>query len=56
LKLVVVGMGYFGIPSAALFADVDGVQVSGVQRRTKRFGWKIDYLNEGDEPGRVANA
>ncbi len=57
MKLVVVGMGYVGIPSAALFADVDGVTVTGVQRRTKRSGWKIDYLNdgkcpiEGDEPG-----
>ena len=50
-------MGYVGIPSAALFADVDGVEVVGVQRRSKRSGWKIDYLNEGknpiagDEPG-----
>ncbi len=33
------------------------LHVTGVQRRTKRSGWKIDYLNdgkcpiEGDEPG-----
>jgi UDP-N-acetyl-D-mannosaminuronic acid dehydrogenase len=57
LKLVVVGMGYVGIPSAVLFADVDGLDVIGLQRRSKRSGWKIEYLNngqcpiEGDEPG-----
>jgi UDP-N-acetyl-D-mannosaminuronic acid dehydrogenase len=57
LRLVVVGMGYVGIPSAALFADVEGIDVVGVQRRSDRSGWKIDYLNqgkcpiEGDEPG-----
>ena len=56
-KIVVVGMGYVGIPAAALFADVEGYKVVGVQRRSKRSGWKIDWLNEGknpiggDEPG-----
>ena len=56
-KLVVVGMGYVGIPAAALFADVDGFTVVGIQRRSKRSGWKIDWLNAGknpiggDEPG-----
>ena len=55
--IVVVGMGYAGIPSAALFADVPGFQVVGVQRRSPRSGWKIEALNagkspfEGDEPG-----
>jgi UDP-N-acetyl-D-mannosaminuronic acid dehydrogenase len=50
-------MGYVGIPSAALFADVEGINVTGIQRRTRRSGWKIDRLNqgkcpiEGDEPG-----
>jgi len=50
-------MGYVGIPAAALFANVEGFNVIGVQRRSKRSGWKIDYLNagkcpiEGDEPG-----
>ena len=50
-------MGYVGIPSAALFSDVPGFTVIGVQRRTRRSGWKIDCLNqgrcpiEGDEPG-----
>ena len=56
-KIVVIGMGYVGIPIAALFADVPGFTVVGVQRRSKRSGWKIDWLNEGknpiggDEPG-----
>jgi len=56
-KVVVVGMGYVGIPAAALFADVEGFTVIGIQRRSKRSGWKIDWLNQGknpiggDEPG-----
>ncbi len=57
MEMVVIGMGYVGIPTAALFADVEGFNVIGVQRRSKRSGWKIDYLNAGkcpiggDEPG-----
>jgi UDP-N-acetyl-D-mannosaminuronic acid dehydrogenase len=57
LKVVVIGMGYVGIPMAALLADVEGFSVVGVQRRSSRSGWKIDYLNAGkspiggDEPG-----
>jgi len=56
-KITVIGMGYVGIPCAALLADVDGFQVTGLQRRSKRSGWKIDQLNsgkspfEGNEPG-----
>jgi len=56
-KIVVVGMGYVGIPCAALLADVDEFEVIGVQRRSKRSGWKIEYINKGkcpiggDEPG-----
>ncbi|MFX1445305.1 MAG: nucleotide sugar dehydrogenase, partial [Promethearchaeota archaeon] len=56
-KIVVIGMGYVGIPMAALLADVDDFYVTGIQRRSQRSGWKIDYLNagknpfEGDEPG-----
>jgi UDP-N-acetyl-D-mannosaminuronic acid dehydrogenase len=56
-KIAVVGMGYVGIPVAALLADVPGFEVVGVQRRSKRSGWKIEWLNEGknpiggDEPG-----
>ena len=49
-KIVVVGMGYVGIPAAALLADVDDYSVVGIQRRSKRSGWKIDWLNEGKNP------
>jgi len=49
-KIVVVGMGYVGIPAAALLADVEGFNVVGIQRRSKRSGWKIDWLNEGKNP------
>ncbi len=57
LDIVVIGMGYTGIPVAAMLANVEGFNVIGVQRRSKRSGWKIDYLNagkcpiKGDEPG-----
>jgi len=57
MEIAVIGMGYVGIPSAAMFADVDGFRVIGIQRRSKRSGWKIDWLNAGkcpiagDEPG-----
>lgn len=43
-------MGYVGIPAAALFADVDGFEVTGLQRRSKRSGWRIEFLNEGKNP------
>ena len=49
-KIVVIGMGYVGIPAAALFADVEGCNVVGIQRRSKRSGWKIDWLNNGKNP------
>jgi UDP-N-acetyl-D-mannosaminuronic acid dehydrogenase len=57
MNITVVGMGYVGIPVAALFADVPDLFVTGIQRRTSRSGWKIDHLNQGlnpiggDEPG-----
>jgi UDP-N-acetyl-D-mannosaminuronic acid dehydrogenase len=57
LNIVVIGMGYVGIPCAVLLADVPGFNVVGVQRRSERSGWKIKCLNggqcpfEGDEPG-----
>lgn len=56
-RITVIGMGYVGIPIAALFADVPAFEVVGVQRRSKRSGWKIEWLNSGknpiggDEPG-----
>ncbi len=43
-------MGYVGVPVAALFADVPGFQVTGLQRRSKRSGWKIEALNQGVNP------
>lgn len=48
--IVVIGMGYVGIPCAALLADVAGHKVIGVQRRSERSGWKIDALNQGKSP------
>jgi UDP-N-acetyl-D-mannosaminuronic acid dehydrogenase len=42
-------MGYVGIPAAVLFANA-GYDVVGIQRRSKRSGWKIDWLNEGRCP------
>jgi len=56
-KIAVIGMGYVGVPVAALLADQQGLDVTGIQRRSQRSGWKIDVLNsgkspfEGDEPG-----
>ena len=56
-NIVVIGMGYVGIPTAVLLADVDDFYVTGIQRRSQRSSWKIDWLNkgknpfEGDEPG-----
>ena len=48
-KIAVIGMGYVGIPAAVLLADA-GHDVTGIQRRSKRSGWKIDLLNEGGCP------
>jgi UDP-N-acetyl-D-mannosaminuronic acid dehydrogenase len=48
-KIAVIGMGYVGIPAAALLAKA-GYDVTGIQRRSKRSGWKIDWLNEGRCP------
>ena len=56
-NVVVIGMGYVGIPMAVLLADVDDFYVTGIQRRSQRSGWKIEWLNQGknpykgDEPG-----
>jgi UDP-N-acetyl-D-mannosaminuronic acid dehydrogenase len=49
-KIAVIGMGYVGIPAAALLADVEGFHVTGIQRRSKRSGWKIEALNKGECP------
>ena len=49
-RICVIGMGYVGIPVAALLADQKGVDVTGIQRRSQRSGWKIDVLNAGKSP------
>lgn len=47
----VVGMGYVGIPSAALFADTPGYdKVYGFQRDSPTSGYKIEMLNRGECP------
>jgi UDP-N-acetyl-D-mannosaminuronic acid dehydrogenase len=48
-KIAVIGMGYVGIPAAVLLADA-GYKVTGIQRRSARSGWKIDWLKEGKCP------
>jgi UDP-N-acetyl-D-mannosaminuronic acid dehydrogenase len=49
-NIVVIGMGYVGIPMAVLLADVDDFYVTGIQRKSQRSGWKIDWLNQGKNP------
>jgi UDP-N-acetyl-D-mannosaminuronic acid dehydrogenase len=48
-RIAVIGMGYVGIPAAVLLADA-GYRVTGIQRRSERSGWKIDWLNQGRCP------
>jgi UDP-N-acetyl-D-mannosaminuronic acid dehydrogenase len=48
-NIAVIGMGYVGIPEAAVFAET-GVKVTGIQRRSPRSGWKIEHLNQGKSP------
>jgi UDP-N-acetyl-D-mannosaminuronic acid dehydrogenase len=50
-KIGVLGMGYVGIPAAALFADVPHVEtVYGFQRDSPSSGYKIAMLNRGESP------
>lgn len=47
----VIGMGYVGIPAAALFANLDCFDsVLGFQRDSPSSGFKIDMLNAGESP------
>ncbi|KAF5084142.1 UDP-N-acetyl-D-mannosamine dehydrogenase [anaerobic digester metagenome] len=47
----VIGMGYVGIPAAALFADAPGFEsVRGFQRDSPSSGYKIAMLNRGESP------
>ncbi|MBN2223698.1 MAG: nucleotide sugar dehydrogenase, partial [Deltaproteobacteria bacterium] len=56
-KIGVIGMGYVGIPCAALLADVQGHDVIGLEKGSERSASKIETINaglspiEGDEPG-----
>ena len=50
-KIGVIGMGYVGIPAAALFADSPAFeQVFGFQRDSPSSGYKIAMLNRGESP------
>ena len=47
----VIGMGYVGIPAAALFADSPKFRkVYGFQRDSTTSGYKIAMLNQGESP------
>src|SRR5512133_2764784 len=50
-KIGVIGMGYVGIPAAALLADSPQfTQVYGFQRDSASSGYKIAMLNRGESP------
>jgi UDP-N-acetyl-D-mannosaminuronic acid dehydrogenase len=50
-KIGVLGMGYVGIPAAALFADTPQTEkVYGFQRDSPTSGYKIAMLNRGESP------
>ncbi len=50
-KIGVLGMGYVGIPAAALFADSPVFDfVYGFQRDSASSGYKISMLNRGESP------
>jgi UDP-N-acetyl-D-mannosaminuronic acid dehydrogenase len=50
-KIGVIGMGYVGIPAAALFADAPVFdKVFGFQRDSPSSGYKIALLNRGESP------
>ena len=50
-KIGVIGMGYVGIPAAALFADTPRFDhVYGFQRDSPSSGYKIAMLNQGESP------
>ena len=50
-KIGVLGMGYVGIPAAALFADSPAFDfVYGFQRDSSSSGYKIAMLNRGESP------
>ena len=50
MKVAVIGLGYVGLPLAAVLANTEGFNVTGIQRRSSRSGWKIDAVNRGEAP------
>ena len=50
MKVVVIGLGYVGVPLAASLATVSGQLVNVFQRNSETSGWKIDALNSGKSP------
>jgi UDP-N-acetyl-D-mannosaminuronate dehydrogenase len=46
--VAVIGLGYVGLPLAAVLANTEGFEVTDIQRRSVRSGWKIAVLNRGD--------
>jgi UDP-N-acetyl-D-mannosaminuronic acid dehydrogenase len=49
LKVAVVGLGYVGVALSVVLAQ-SGYDVVGIQRRSYRSGWKIDWINKGRSP------
>jgi UDP-N-acetyl-D-mannosaminuronic acid dehydrogenase len=49
LKVAVVGLGYVGVSLSVVLAH-SGYDVVGIQRRSYRSGWKIDWVNKGRSP------
>ena len=49
MKVAVVGLGYVGVALSVVLAH-SGHDVVGVQRRSYRSGWKIDWINKGRSP------
>ena len=44
-----IGLGYVGVPLAVVLAH-RGYDVVGIQRRSSRSGWKVDWVNKGKSP------
>jgi len=44
LNIVVIGMGYVGIPCAALLASMPEFRVTGMQRRSERSGRNLQQV------------
>jgi UDP-N-acetyl-D-mannosaminuronic acid dehydrogenase len=49
MKFSVVGLGYVGVSLVVVLAE-KGFSVVGIQRRSPRSGWKINWVNKGRSP------